>query len=43
MDILMKHQISQENVLRGTDSENMRNVVFEVASRANNHLRKVIR
>ncbi|XP_075992449.1 NADH dehydrogenase (ubiquinone) complex I, assembly factor 6 homolog sicily isoform X2 [Anticarsia gemmatalis] len=40
MDILMKYQISQENVLRGTDSENMRNVAFEVASRANSHLQK---
>lgn len=42
MDILMKNKISQENVLRGTDSEDMRNVTFEIASRANSHLQKVI-
>ncbi|KAJ0181950.1 hypothetical protein K1T71_002672 [Dendrolimus kikuchii] len=40
MDILMKYQISQESVLRSIDSENMRNVAFEVASRANSHLHK---
>ncbi|XP_046961480.1 NADH dehydrogenase (ubiquinone) complex I, assembly factor 6 isoform X2 [Vanessa cardui] len=40
MDILMKHQVSQESVLRGNDDENMRNVIFEVASRANSHLEK---
>ncbi|XP_072936852.1 NADH dehydrogenase (ubiquinone) complex I, assembly factor 6 [Epargyreus clarus] len=40
MDILMKNKISQEDVLRGTDNEHMRNVIFEVASRANNHLQK---
>ncbi|XP_050361470.1 NADH dehydrogenase (ubiquinone) complex I, assembly factor 6 isoform X1 [Nymphalis io] len=40
MDILMKHQVSQESVLRGNDNENMRNVIFEVASRANSHLEK---
>lgn len=37
----MKHQISQEDVLRCTDSEQMRNVAFEIATRANNHLKKV--
>lgn len=42
MEILMKYQISQESVLRGIDSENMRNVIFEIASRANNHLEKVL-
>ncbi|CAH2104489.1 unnamed protein product [Euphydryas editha] len=40
MDILMKNKISQESVLRGNDNENMRNVIFEVASRANSHLEK---
>ncbi|KAH9638703.1 hypothetical protein HF086_013975 [Spodoptera exigua] len=40
MDILMKYQLSQENVLRCTDSEQMRNAVFEIASRANSHLDK---
>lgn len=38
----MKHNVSQETVLRGKDSENFRNVVFDVASRANSHLEKVI-
>lgn len=41
MDVLMKHQVSQESVLRGVDSENIRNVTFEIATTANNHLRKV--
>ncbi|XP_073941938.1 NADH dehydrogenase (ubiquinone) complex I, assembly factor 6 homolog sicily isoform X2 [Choristoneura fumiferana] len=40
MDLLMKHQVSQESVLRGVDSENIRNVTFEIATTANNHLRK---
>ncbi|KAL0849331.1 hypothetical protein ABMA28_013648 [Loxostege sticticalis] len=40
MDILMKYGISQEEVLRGIDSENMRNVTFEIASQANSHLEK---
>lgn len=42
MDVLMKHNLSQEMVLRGNDSENLRNVVFDIASRANSHLEKVI-
>ncbi|KAM3964656.1 NADH dehydrogenase (ubiquinone) complex I, assembly factor 6 homolog sicily [Aphomia sociella] len=40
MDILMNHGISQEMVLRGVDSDSMRSVIFEVASRANSHLQK---
>ncbi|XP_032529965.1 NADH dehydrogenase (ubiquinone) complex I, assembly factor 6 isoform X1 [Danaus plexippus] len=40
MDVLMKYQVSQESVLRGKDSENIRNAVFEIASRANSHLEK---
>ncbi|XP_026727073.1 NADH dehydrogenase (ubiquinone) complex I, assembly factor 6-like isoform X2 [Trichoplusia ni] len=40
MDILMKYSVSQEDVLRCIDSENMRNVAYEVASRANSHLQK---
>ncbi|CAH0603046.1 unnamed protein product [Chrysodeixis includens] len=43
MDILMKYNVSQEDVLRGNDSENLRNVAFEVASRANSHLQKARR
>lgn len=42
MDILMKNKVSQEDVLRGVDNENIRNVTFEIASRANSHLLKVI-
>lgn len=41
MDVLMNHKVSQENVLRGIDSEQMRNVVYDIASRANSHLDKV--
>lgn len=41
MDMLMKNQVSQENVLRGLDNENMRSITFEMASQANSHLQKV--
>lgn len=41
MDILMRNKVSQEAVLRGIDSEDLRNVIFEMASRANSHLEKV--
>lgn len=41
MDILMKNKVSQEAVLRSNDSEELKNTVFEVASRANSHLEKV--
>lgn len=37
----MKHGVSQEEVLREVDSDNMRNVAFEIATQANNHLQKV--
>ncbi|XP_059060636.1 NADH dehydrogenase (ubiquinone) complex I, assembly factor 6 isoform X2 [Achroia grisella] len=40
MDILMNYGISQETVLRGIDSENMRSASFDIASRANTHLQK---
>ncbi|XP_063530007.1 NADH dehydrogenase (ubiquinone) complex I, assembly factor 6 isoform X1 [Cydia strobilella] len=40
MDLLMKHNVSQEDVLRCRDSENMRNCTYEVAISANNHLKK---
>ncbi|XP_034826699.1 NADH dehydrogenase (ubiquinone) complex I, assembly factor 6 homolog isoform X1 [Maniola hyperantus] len=40
MEVLMKYKVSQQAVLRGTDNENMRNVVFEIASRAKSHLEK---
>lgn len=37
----MKNKVSQEVVLRSNDSKEMKNAVFEVASRANSHLEKV--
>ncbi|XP_026324777.1 NADH dehydrogenase (ubiquinone) complex I, assembly factor 6 [Hyposmocoma kahamanoa] len=40
MDILMKNKVSQEAVLRSNDSEELKNAVFEIASRANSHLEK---
>ncbi|XP_053618895.1 NADH dehydrogenase (ubiquinone) complex I, assembly factor 6 [Plodia interpunctella] len=40
MDILMKNDVSQETVLRCIDSDKMRNVAYEIASRANHHLTK---
>lgn len=41
MNILMKNKVSQEAVLRSNDSDELKNTVFEVASRANSHLEKV--
>lgn len=41
MDLLMHNKVSQESVLRELDSESMRNVAFDIASRANSHLQKV--
>ncbi|XP_068621457.1 NADH dehydrogenase (ubiquinone) complex I, assembly factor 6 [Battus philenor] len=43
LDILMKYNVSQEDVLREVDSEKMRQVTFDVASRANSHLEKARR
>ncbi|XP_041989021.1 NADH dehydrogenase (ubiquinone) complex I, assembly factor 6 isoform X2 [Aricia agestis] len=40
LDILMKHNVSQESVLRCLDNATMRDVVFEIASRANSHIEK---
>lgn len=40
-DILMKHNLSQESVLRGKQDKPIRDAVFDVASRANQHLEKV--
>lgn len=42
MEILMQHKLSQEDVLRGNDCYGMRETVFEIATRANSHLEKVL-
>ncbi|CAG9772020.1 unnamed protein product [Ceutorhynchus assimilis] len=39
-EVLIKHHLSQQDVLRGTKSEKLSNCVFEVASRAHQHLVK---
>ncbi|XP_077295769.1 NADH dehydrogenase (ubiquinone) complex I, assembly factor 6 homolog sicily [Arctopsyche grandis] len=39
-DILMKYKISQEAILRSSNEQNLKDVIFEVATRANQHLSK---
>ncbi|XP_066159112.1 NADH dehydrogenase (ubiquinone) complex I, assembly factor 6 isoform X1 [Euwallacea fornicatus] len=39
-DVLIKYQVSQEAVLRGHNSQNLSDCVFEIASRAHQHLQK---
>lgn len=40
-DILVKNSVSTESVFRGETSKNLNDVIFEVASRAKQHLEKV--
>lgn len=37
----MKYDISQESILRSSNDKKLKDVIFEVASRANQHLSKV--
>ncbi|RZF46944.1 hypothetical protein LSTR_LSTR012541 [Laodelphax striatellus] len=39
-ELLIKHGLSQEKVIRGQGGDNLREVVFDVASRAKQHLEK---
>ncbi|XP_034951301.1 NADH dehydrogenase (ubiquinone) complex I, assembly factor 6 isoform X1 [Chelonus insularis] len=39
-DILLRHSVSSESVFRGESSKALNEVIFEVASRANQHLEK---
>lgn len=39
--ILMKHGLSQEQIIRKQDSKGSRDAIFEIASEANYHLEKV--
>lgn len=39
-DILAKHRVSQEDVLRAKNTEHLSECVFEVATRAHQHLQK---
>lgn len=41
-DILLKNKVSYENIIRNSSEQNVRDAVYEMASRANNHLMKVI-
>lgn len=40
-DILLKHKVSYENIIRHSSEQNVRDAIFEMASRANSHLMKV--
>ncbi|VVC42514.1 Hypothetical protein CINCED_3A013487 [Cinara cedri] len=41
-DILLKNKVSSENIIRKSNEQNVRDAIFEMASRANSHLTKVI-
>lgn len=41
-DILLKNKVSYENIIRNSSEQNVRDAIYEMASRANNHLLKVI-
>lgn len=41
-DVLVRHKVSQEAVLRGQRDQSVKDAVFDVASRAKQHLDKVI-
>lgn len=40
-DILLKHNVSEESILRGKCDKNIKDAAFEIASRAHLHLEKV--
>lgn len=41
-EILLKNKVSYENIIRNSSEQNVRDAIFEMASRANSHLTKVI-
>jgi len=40
-DILLKNRVSYENIVRNSSGQNVRDAIYEMASRANSHLTKV--
>jgi len=40
-DILLKNKVSFENIIRNSSEQNVRDAIYEMASRANSHLMKV--
>jgi len=40
-DILLKYKVSYENIIRNSSEQNVRDAIYELASRANSHLMKV--
>jgi NADH dehydrogenase [ubiquinone] 1 alpha subcomplex assembly factor 6 len=41
LDLLVKHSVSQHNIIRGSSGKNVKDLVFDIASTANVHLEKV--
>ena len=41
LDLLVKHNVSQQNIIRGSSGKNVKDLVFDIASTANIHLEKV--
>ncbi|KAK7063020.1 NADH dehydrogenase (ubiquinone) complex I, assembly factor 6 [Halocaridina rubra] len=40
-DVLMAHKVSQENIIRGSQDQNVKDVVFDIASTAHHHIEHV--
>jgi len=40
LDLLAKHGVSQEDVIRGKDMQAIKDVIYDIASAANQHLEK---
>ena len=41
IDLLVKHKVSQQALIRGTADKNVKDLVFDIASTANAHIEKV--
>lgn len=41
-EVLLKYKVSYENIIRNSNEQNVRDAIYELASRANSHLMKVI-
>lgn len=40
-EVLLKYKVSYENIIRNSNEKNVRDAIYELASRANSHLMKV--
>lgn len=40
-DVLLKHNVAQESIIRGRNDKAIRDMIFDIATRAKQHLGKV--